>query len=64
LAVRAVMGDSGAVSLCPVCSDMWKPYLNMLAEAAGQALHVLDRSHITMHMSQAVDEVRRAEDRH
>jgi transposase len=43
---------------------MWKPYLNMLAEAAGQALHVLDRSHITMHMSQAVDEVRRAEDRH
>jgi transposase len=44
-----------------VCSDMWKPYLNVLAEQAGQALHVLDRFHITMHLNQAVDEVRRAE---
>ncbi len=44
-----------------VCSDMWKPYLNVLAAEAGQALHVLDRFHITMHMNQAVDEVRRAE---
>ncbi len=43
-----------------VCSDMWKPYLNVLAEEAGQALHVLDRFHITMHLNQAVDEVRRA----
>ena len=44
-----------------VCSDMWKPFLNVLAAEAGQALHVLDRFHITMHMNQAVDEVRRAE---
>jgi transposase len=44
-----------------VCSDMWKPYLNVLAAEVGQALHVLDRFHITMHMNQAVDEVRRAE---
>ncbi len=44
-----------------VCSDMWKPYLNVLAEEAGQALHVLDRFHITMHLNKAVDEVRRAE---
>jgi transposase len=44
-----------------VCSDMWKPYLNVLAEKAGQALHVLDRFHITMHLNKAVDEVRRAE---
>jgi transposase len=42
-----------------VCSDMWKPYLNVLAAEAGQALHVLDRFHITMHMNQAVDQVRR-----
>ncbi|EQD46463.1 hypothetical protein B1A_14610, partial [mine drainage metagenome] len=26
-----------------VCSDMWKPYLNVLAAEASQALHVLDR---------------------
>jgi transposase len=44
-----------------ICSDMWKPYLNILAAEAEQALHVLDRFHITQHMNQAVDEVRRAE---
>jgi len=44
-----------------VCSDMWKPYLSVLATEAGQALHVLDRFHITSHLNQAVDEVRRAE---
>ena len=44
-----------------VCSDMWKPYLQVLAAQASQALHVLDRFHITMHLNQAVDQVRRAE---
>ena len=44
-----------------VCSDMWKPYLKVLARRAAQALHILDRFHITMHLNQAVDEVRRAE---
>ena len=44
-----------------VCSDMWKPYLQVLAAKAGQALHVLDRFHITGHLNQAVDQVRRSE---
>jgi transposase len=44
-----------------VCSDMWKPYLQVIAAQAGHALHVLDRFHITTHLNQAVDEVRRAE---
>jgi transposase len=44
-----------------VCSDMWKPYLNVIASQAGHALHVLDRFHIAKHMNEAVDEVRRAE---
>ena len=44
-----------------VCSDMWKPYLKVLAAEVGQALHVLDRFHITLHLNQAVDQVRRAE---
>ena len=44
-----------------VCSDMWKPYLEVIAAQAGQALHVLDRFHITMHLNQAVDQVQRAE---
>jgi len=44
-----------------VCSDMWKPYLQVVAAEAGHALHVLDRFHITMHLNQAVDQVRRGE---
>src|SRR5664280_991718 len=55
------LGPAVVQSLRFVCSDMWKPYLNVLAAEAGQALHVLDRFHITQHMNQAVDEVRRAE---
>ena len=44
-----------------VCSDMWKPYLQVVAAEVGHALHVLDRFHITSHLNQAVDQVRRAE---
>jgi transposase len=40
---------------------MWKPYLQGLAAQAGHALHVLDRFHITSHLNQAVEQVRRAE---
>lgn len=44
-----------------VCSDMWKPYLQVMARQASQALHVIDRFHIVMHVNQAVDAVRRWE---
>ena len=44
-----------------VCSDMWQPYLSVIAQKAGHALHILDRFHIVQHLNQAVDEVRRAE---
>jgi transposase len=44
-----------------VCSDMWKPYLQVIKAQASQALHVLDRFHIASHMNQAVDQERRAE---
>ena len=44
-----------------VCSDMWKPYLNVISRQVGHALHVLDRFHIAGHVNQAVDQVRRAE---
>ena len=57
----AVLGEEVVGGLRFVCSDMWKPYLNVIALKAGQALHVLDRFHITMHLNQAVDQVRRAE---
>ena len=41
-----------------VCSDMWKPYLTVIAKKAGQAVHVLDRFHVMAKMNKAIDEVR------
>jgi transposase len=55
------LGTGFAERLRFVCSDMWKPYLKVIAAKAPQALHVLDRFHITGHLNKAVDEVRRAE---
>jgi transposase len=46
-----------------ICSDMWKPYLKVIAKKAGQAIHVLDRFHIMAHLSKALDEVRAGEAR-
>jgi len=42
-------------------SDMWKPYLKVIAKKAGRAVHVLDRFHIMAHFSKAIDEVRAKE---
>jgi transposase len=44
-----------------VCSDMWQPYLNVIAEQLSQAVHVLDRFHIMKKMNEAIDKVRRGE---
>ncbi|MBT3725824.1 MAG: ISL3 family transposase [Gammaproteobacteria bacterium] len=44
-----------------ICSDMWKPYLKVIKKKAGQAIHILDRFHIMMHISKAIDEVRAEE---
>jgi len=57
----AALGEEVVGGLRFVCTDMWQPYLNVIAAKASQALHVLDRFHITMHLNQAVDQVRRAE---
>jgi len=57
----AVLGGAVVGGLRFVCSDMWQPYLKVIAAEAGQALHILDRFHITQHLNQAVDQVRRAE---
>ena len=55
------LGPTVVQGLRFVCSDMWQPYLRVIAQQAGQALHVLDRFHIVSHLNQAVDHVRRAE---
>ena len=46
------------------CSDMWGPYVDVIAERAPEAVHVLDRFHIMRLMNKAIDEVRRAEAKH
>lgn len=46
-----------------VCSDMWKPYLRIIAEKACKAVNVLDRFHIAKHMNKAIDDVRAKETR-
>jgi transposase len=52
-----------AAGLKYVCSDMWQPYLEVLAERAAQAVHVLDRYHLVARLNKAVDEVRAEEAR-
>ncbi|MGB0107567.1 MAG: transposase [Terriglobales bacterium] len=53
------LGSEVVKGLQFVCSDMWQPYLIVMAAEASQVLHVLDRFHITTHLNQAVDQVRR-----
>ena len=54
-------GKERSAALKFVASDMWKPYLRVIAKKAGQAVHVLDRFHIMAHLSKAIDEVRASE---
>lgn len=54
-------GKERSAALEFICSDMWKPYLKVVAKKAAQATHILDRFHIMAHMSKAIDEVRAKE---
>ena len=60
-AVLPHVGQERSARLRFVCSDMWKPYLKVIAKKAAQAIHVLDRFHIMAKMNKAIDEVRAAE---
>jgi transposase len=44
-----------------VCSDMWAPYLKVIAKKAPKALNILDRFHIMGKFNEAIDEIRREE---
>jgi len=61
--IRAFFGWFGdhAKKLKYVCSDMWQPYLKVIAEEASAAIHVLDRFHIMANISKAIDQVRAME---
>lgn len=58
-----LIGEPLAAQIQYVCSDMWKPYLDVIRMNCSQALHILDRFHIVAKMNKALDEVRAAETR-
>lgn len=58
-----VLPEQVAAQIRFVCSDLWKPYLTVVAEFAGQAVHVLDRFHLMTRFSKAIDEIRADESR-
>lgn len=57
------LGRERTAAIQFVCSDMWRPYLKVIAKKAGQAIHVLDRFHVMSHMNKAIDKVRAGEAR-
>ena len=40
-----------------ICSDMWRPYLEVIAKRCPQALNILDRFHMVAKLNKALDEV-------
>jgi len=54
-------GSERSAALHFICSDMWRPYLKVIAKKAAGAVHVLDRYHVMAKMSKALDEVRAKE---
>jgi len=58
-----MLGEGRSQALKFVCSDMWKPYLKVIAKKARHAIHILDRFHIMQKLNKAIDEVRAGESR-
>jgi transposase len=53
-----LLGKQRALALQCICSDMWRPYIKVIAKKAPHALHILDRFHIVSNVNKALDEVR------
>lgn len=58
-----MLGDDARRSIRFACSDMWQRYLKVIAEQVPWAVHVLDRFHIMKKINEAIDQVRRSENR-
>lgn len=56
-------GEERSLALKFVCSDMWKPYLKVIALRAEKALNILDRFHIAQKLGKGIDKVRANETR-
>jgi transposase len=57
----AWFGTERSARLQHICTDMWKPYLDLIARHAPNALNILDRFHLVAKLGLAVDDVRRKE---
>ncbi|MCP4444275.1 MAG: transposase, partial [Myxococcales bacterium] len=59
------LGEERAQGLQYICSDMWKPYLKVIAYKSKKKgmnmMHLLDRFHIAKNMNMAIDKVRATE---
>ena len=58
-----LLGEAVVPTLEYVCSDMWKAYIKVIRERAGEAVHILDRYHVMSMLSKAIDKVRADETR-
>ncbi len=58
-----LIGKDLAAKIEFVCSDMWKPYLDLIEKHCTNALNILDRFHIVAKLNKALDEVRASEAR-
>jgi hypothetical protein len=56
-----LIGTELAQNIEFVCSDMWKPYLDMIKLHCTGALNILDRFHIVAKLNLAIDEIRAGE---
>jgi transposase len=57
----AALGPPRSAQLRFICSDLWKPYLQVVAQRAPRALHLVDRFHVALNLNKAVDQVRAQE---
>jgi transposase len=51
------LGEAVVKRIEYVCSDMWKPYLKVIKQRAGHALHLLDWFQIVVRVNKLLDEV-------
>lgn len=57
----AWLGEDQSAALEGVCCDMWTNYIDVVKEKAPQAMLVFDKFHIVRHLLQAVNDVRKME---
>ncbi|NLB69531.1 MAG: ISL3 family transposase [Lentisphaerae bacterium] len=55
------LGRERCAQLQFICTDMWRPYLKVIAKKAPNALNILDRFHIVQHLGKAIDKIRASE---